>query len=220
MSDRACCCKSCTECCIDEEDECRCHSSATFTAAAEMNVVDWRSDRCAKMNVQCQMQIQAAHRTTCQSSYPSQPAWSQRLRQASNSGLLRQHRTATRRHPLVTVSCNARSRATVHAVATGSDLPKVEVSEVSECFTLIPYTVATAPDMLCTGVEQLTLQPIKRIEGHVKLPGSKSLSNRILLLAALSEGTTEVQNLLVRIACSCTRAFVHASDVQEMHHTY
>ena len=41
------------------------------------------------------------------------------------------------------------------------------------------------------------LQPIKRIEGHVKLPGSKSLSNRILLLAALSEGVTEVQNLLV-----------------------
>ena len=46
-------------------------------------------------------------------------------------------------------------------------------------------------------VEQLVLQPIKRIEGHVKLPGSKSLSNRILLLAALSQGTTEVQNLLV-----------------------
>ena len=43
----------------------------------------------------------------------------------------------------------------------------------------------------------MVLQPIKRIEGHVKLPGSKSLSNRILLLAALSEGVTEVQNLLV-----------------------
>ncbi len=48
-----------------------------------------------------------------------------------------------------------------------------------------------------TAVEQLVLQPIKRIEGHVKLPGSKSLSNRILLLAALSAGVTEVQNLLV-----------------------
>jgi 3-phosphoshikimate 1-carboxyvinyltransferase len=30
----------------------------------------------------------------------------------------------------------------------------------------------------------------------VKLPGSKSLSNRILLLAALAEGTTVVKNLL------------------------
>ena len=47
-------------------------------------------------------------------------------------------------------------------------------------------------------MEQLTLQPIKRIEGHVQLPGSKSLSNRVLLLAALSEGTTLVRNLLVR----------------------
>ena len=46
-------------------------------------------------------------------------------------------------------------------------------------------------------MEQLTLQPIKRIEGHVQLPGSKSLSNRVLLLAALSEGTTLVKNLLV-----------------------
>ena len=46
-------------------------------------------------------------------------------------------------------------------------------------------------------MEELTLQPIKRIEGHVQLPGSKSLSNRVLLLAALSEGTTLVKNLLV-----------------------
>ncbi|GFH08865.1 3-phosphoshikimate 1-carboxyvinyltransferase [Haematococcus lacustris] len=46
--------------------------------------------------------------------------------------------------------------------------------------------------------EQLVLQPISTISGTVKLPGSKSLSNRILLLAALAEGTTVVKNLLVR----------------------
>lgn len=34
------------------------------------------------------------------------------------------------------------------------------------------------------------------MSGTVKLPGSKSLSNRILLLAALAEGTTLVKNLL------------------------
>jgi len=45
-------------------------------------------------------------------------------------------------------------------------------------------------------VEQLTIQPVKKISGTVKLPGSKSLSNRILLLAALAEGTTIVRNLL------------------------
>lgn len=45
-------------------------------------------------------------------------------------------------------------------------------------------------------VEQLKVEPVKVMSGVVKLPGSKSLSNRILLLAALAEGTTTVKNLL------------------------
>lgn len=45
-------------------------------------------------------------------------------------------------------------------------------------------------------MKQLTLQPIGRVNGEVNLPGSKSMSNRVLLLAALAEGTTEVRNLL------------------------
>lgn len=43
---------------------------------------------------------------------------------------------------------------------------------------------------------KLLLQPIKRISGEITLPGSKSLSNRVLLLSALSRGTTVVENLL------------------------
>jgi 3-phosphoshikimate 1-carboxyvinyltransferase len=42
----------------------------------------------------------------------------------------------------------------------------------------------------------LTLKPISKIEGEINLPGSKSLSNRALLLAALAEGTTHITNLL------------------------
>ena len=42
----------------------------------------------------------------------------------------------------------------------------------------------------------LTLKPIIKINGEVNLPGSKSLSNRALLLAALAEGTTKITNLL------------------------
>lgn len=42
----------------------------------------------------------------------------------------------------------------------------------------------------------LTLSPIKSLDGTVTLPGSKSLSNRCLLLAALSDGETKVDNLL------------------------
>ncbi|WP_404340200.1 3-phosphoshikimate 1-carboxyvinyltransferase [Pseudoalteromonas mariniglutinosa] len=45
-------------------------------------------------------------------------------------------------------------------------------------------------------MEQLRLEPIKQVNGSVTLPGSKSLSNRILLLAALAKGSTVVENLL------------------------
>ncbi len=45
-------------------------------------------------------------------------------------------------------------------------------------------------------MKSLTLNPIHHVEGVVKLPGSKSISNRVLLLAALAEGTTRITNLL------------------------
>jgi len=45
-------------------------------------------------------------------------------------------------------------------------------------------------------MESLTLQPINLINGEVNLPGSKSVSNRALLLAALAQGTTRLTNLL------------------------
>ena len=46
-------------------------------------------------------------------------------------------------------------------------------------------------------MEQLTLNPIGKINGEIFLPGSKSLSNRALLIAALADGTTKITNLLV-----------------------
>ncbi|KQN56834.1 3-phosphoshikimate 1-carboxyvinyltransferase [Erwinia sp. B116] len=45
-------------------------------------------------------------------------------------------------------------------------------------------------------LESLTLQPIALVNGTVNLPGSKSVSNRALLLAALARGTTRLTNLL------------------------
>ena len=45
-------------------------------------------------------------------------------------------------------------------------------------------------------MDQLTLPPVRNVDGTVQLPGSKSLSNRILLLAAFARGETEVHNLL------------------------
>ncbi|MBE5591923.1 3-phosphoshikimate 1-carboxyvinyltransferase [Salmonella enterica] len=45
-------------------------------------------------------------------------------------------------------------------------------------------------------MESLTLQPIARVDGAINLPGSKSVSNRALLLAALACGKTALTNLL------------------------
>ncbi len=45
-------------------------------------------------------------------------------------------------------------------------------------------------------LESLTLQPIALVDGTINLPGSKSVSNRALLLAALAKGKTELTNLL------------------------
>lgn len=45
-------------------------------------------------------------------------------------------------------------------------------------------------------VQQITLQPVQTVAGEVNVPGSKSLSNRALLLAAMAEGETTLTNLL------------------------
>ena len=45
-------------------------------------------------------------------------------------------------------------------------------------------------------IPHLDVPPLRRAAGTVRLPGSKSISNRVLLLAGLSEGTTHVHDLL------------------------
>jgi 3-phosphoshikimate 1-carboxyvinyltransferase len=45
-------------------------------------------------------------------------------------------------------------------------------------------------------VDSIELAPARRAAGTVRLPGSKSISNRVLLLAALAAGDTDVSGLL------------------------
>src|SRR5208282_1194893 len=45
-------------------------------------------------------------------------------------------------------------------------------------------------------MDHLELAPVARVAGTVRLPGSKSISNRTLLLCALAHGDTEVAGLL------------------------
>ena len=49
----------------------------------------------------------------------------------------------------------------------------------------------------------LDLPFVKTAQGIVQLPGSKSISNRILLLAALAEGTTQIHDLLASDDTAC-----------------
>jgi 3-phosphoshikimate 1-carboxyvinyltransferase len=49
---------------------------------------------------------------------------------------------------------------------------------------------------LMSGLPDIKIGPFKRAQGSIVLPGSKSISNRALLLAALSSGTTTLKNLL------------------------
>ena len=45
-------------------------------------------------------------------------------------------------------------------------------------------------------IEYLDIPPLHRAGGKVRLPGSKSISNRVLLLAALSQGKTTIHDVL------------------------
>lgn len=47
-----------------------------------------------------------------------------------------------------------------------------------------------------TALDQLTLAPARQASGQIRLPGSKSISNRVLLLSALCMGTTRIDGVL------------------------
>lgn len=63
----------------------------------------------------------------------------------------------------------------------------------------------------------LTVAPIGCAQGEVRLPGSKSISNRALLLAALAEGTTQLSGLLdaddTRVMVGALRALGVAIEI-------
>jgi 3-phosphoshikimate 1-carboxyvinyltransferase len=52
-------------------------------------------------------------------------------------------------------------------------------------------------------VKFIDLPAVKQVQGVVRLPGSKSISNRILLLAALASGTTHVRDILIADDTTC-----------------
>jgi 3-phosphoshikimate 1-carboxyvinyltransferase len=63
-------------------------------------------------------------------------------------------------------------------------------------------------------LDYIDLAPVARAEGTLRLPGSKSISNRILLLAALAEGATEIVDLLASDDTSVMLAALRTLGVQ------
>jgi 3-phosphoshikimate 1-carboxyvinyltransferase len=59
-------------------------------------------------------------------------------------------------------------------------------------------------------VKQETIQPAKYLTGGVELPGDKSISHRYAMLAALAEGTSELQHFSVAADCHSTLACMSA----------
>jgi 3-phosphoshikimate 1-carboxyvinyltransferase len=53
-------------------------------------------------------------------------------------------------------------------------------------------------------MKTLVSRPVDRVEGHVNVPGDKSISHRALMLGALAEGTTEIDGFLPGDDCIAT----------------
>ena len=43
----------------------------------------------------------------------------------------------------------------------------------------------------------IEIKPLEKVSGKVKIPGSKSYTNRALLIAALAEGISRLENPLI-----------------------
>jgi len=62
--------------------------------------------------------------------------------------------------------------------------------------------------------QHIDLEPVMHVEGTVRLPGSKSISNRTLLLAALCEGTTTIHDLLASDDTLVMLGALHSLGIQ------
>jgi len=65
-----------------------------------------------------------------------------------------------------------------------------------------------------TGCSGWVTSPVERIDGHLKVPGDKSISHRALLLGAVAAGPLEVEGFLDSADCRATRAAVEALGVR------
>lgn len=69
----------------------------------------------------------------------------------------------------------------------------------------------------------LDIPPLERVAGRIRVPGSKSISNRSLLLAGFAEGTTTIEGLLdsddTRVMIAALRTLGARIDVRDANET-
>src|SRR5438552_1094324 len=87
--------------------------------------------------------------------------------------------------------CTPRSHARARPVANGA-LPARVMCPPMDRASPDPARMVAAQ----SSPESLVLPAASRAQGSVRLPGSKSISNRTLLLAALARGDTTMHGLL------------------------
>ncbi|MCK4450156.1 MAG: prephenate dehydrogenase/arogenate dehydrogenase family protein [Anaerolineae bacterium] len=61
---------------------------------------------------------------------------------------------------------------------------------------------------------RMTVEKARGLGGRIKVPGDKSISHRALLLSAIAEGATRIQNFLPAADCLATLACVRALGVE------
>ena len=67
-------------------------------------------------------------------------------------------------------------------------------------------------------MQRLQIEPSRRVEGVIRVPGDKSVSHRALMLGAIAEGTSHVTGFLPGEDCLATLAAVRAMGIEVQQH--
>jgi len=66
---------------------------------------------------------------------------------------------------------------------------------------------------------QATIQPARRLHGHIRVPGDKSISHRALMFGSLADGISQIDGFLPSGDCQSTLACFRALGVQIKAHS-
>src|SRR5436190_2126694 len=68
------------------------------------------------------------------------------------------------------------------------------------------------------GIDRLEIAPALRIGGVASVPGDKSISHRLAMIAAIAEGTTTIRNFAESVDCASTLVCLRSLGVRVDRH--